>query len=429
MCVIIPDAGGRIPGMPTRRDVLLAGLATPMSAVLSRPKRQSRASGPRVTVVGAGAFGGWTALRLAELGSAVTLVDAWGPGNARASSGGETRVIRATYGTRTLYTSLAARALELWRDYERRWNRRFYRKTGALWFFGSDDAFGRASARALEGQKLPYRWFSAAEAAKRYPQIALAGIESVLYEEEAGYLLARRSCEFVVERLLAAGGSFRIGEVNGPVAIEGGSLRKIDLAGGDSIEADAFVFACGPWLGRVFPELLGKVILPTRQEVYYFGTAAGDTGFSDERLPVWIDFGQHIVYGIPGNVNRGFKLADDTSGPPFDPTEGSRDLTAAGIKGAREFLARRFPALARAPLLGGEVCQYEASPDSHYIVDRHPNAPNVWIIGGGSGHGFKMGPALGEKLAEAVLGRRQLNVPEWSLGRFNAGLREEKKWI
>jgi glycine/D-amino acid oxidase-like deaminating enzyme len=154
--------------------------------------------------------------------------------------------------------------------------------------------------------------------------------------------------------------------------------------------------------------------------VYYFGTPAGDARFVDPAMPVWLDYGDRVMYGIPGNAHRGFKAADDTSGPPMDPTTGSRDATAADVAGVRAFLERRFPALAGAPLLGSEVCQYESTPDSHFIVDRHPAADNVWMAGGGSGHGFKMGPAIGELLASSVQDDRP-GVPvsaDFALGRF-----------
>jgi len=400
----------------------------PLTAALSPPAPR-RASALRVAVIGAGAFGGWTALNLVRQGAAVTLIDAWGPGNARASSGGETRVIRATYGTREIYTTLAARALTLWRDYDARWQTSFFRKTGAIWLFGRDEAFGRASAAALARHGLPFEWLDPDAAARRYPQFSYAGIGSVLYEPEAGYLLARRACEHVAARVAAEGGAVRIGAVTGPIAAGGGTLRAITLNDGSRVEADVFVFACGPWLGRLFPDVIGDRIKPTRQEVYYFGLPEGDTRFSGAALPVWVDFGERLIYGIPENVNRGFKLADDTAGPVFDPTDGSREISRDGEAAARAFLEKRFPALARAPFLGGEVCQYEASPDSHFIVDRHPGAANVWLAGGGSGHGFKMGPALGEVLAGAVQDR-PLPTEAWGLARFagagGAGVWEEK---
>lgn len=391
------------------------------------PQGRPASRGPRVVVVGAGAFGGWTALWLARKGAHVTLVDAWGPGNARASSGGETRVIRATYGTRRVYTKLAARALALWRDHDRQFDRRFFTTTGAIWLFGKDEAFGRASADGLAAEGLPFEWLSPAESAKRFPQFAYDGIHSVLFEADAGYLLARRACEHVAGRVAAEGGTVRTGAVSAPVRVEGSPLQRLSLSDGSTLEADLFLFACGPWLGTLFPDVIGARVTATRQEVYYFGTPPGDTRFTDPHMPVWVDFGEKLMYGIPGNVNRGFKVADDTPGPPFDPSAGSRDLTREGIEAARAFVARRFPALARAPFLGGEVCQYEASPDSHFIVDRHPAAANVWIAGGGSGHGFKMGPALGEALAAAMLGA-PLPTDEWSLARFRQTRAPQEKW-
>ncbi len=412
----------------SRRDMLKASILLPMMASAAGVDGVSQGVPMRVVVVGAGAFGGWTALELQRRGSRVTLVDAWGPGNARASSGGETRVIRATYGARAIYTKMAFRALQLWQGYDAKWERGFFRKTGALWMFGADASFGRASATALRAQGLPIEELDAQAAAKRFPQISFDGITSALWEPEAGYLYARRACEHVVQRFIAEKGDYRQAAVHGPLRFDGAPVRRVVLEGGEAIDADAFVFACGPWLGQLFPDVVGRRITPTRQEVYYFGTAPGDTRYLDPRMPVWVDYGERLIYGIPGNANRGFKVADDTPGPVFDPTGGSRDATPAGIAAARAFLERRFPALSGAPLLGSEVCQYEASPDSHFIVDRHPAAANVWLAGGGSGHGFKMGPAIGEHIASVVLGTSQPE-PQFALSRLGstpAGGWEEK---
>jgi glycine/D-amino acid oxidase-like deaminating enzyme len=367
-------------------------------------------------VVGAGAFGGWTALELRRRGARVTLVDAWGPGNARASSGGETRVIRATYGTRAIYSRLALRAMELWDAFDASTRRGLFRRTGALWMFGEDDAFGRASAQVLRDLHRPIEEMTPRAAAARWPQISFDGIRSVLWEPEAGYLFARRACEHVVERFIAEGGTYKQAALRTPVAIDA-PPGAIVLEDGTRLEADAFVFACGPWLPKLFPDVIGANVTPTRQEVYYFGPAAGDTRFVDPAMPVWVDSRDRLIYGIPGNANRGFKVADDTPGPAIDPTTMTRDATPEGIRAARDFLRTRFPALADAPLLGSEVCQYEASPDSHYIIDRHPAAPNAWIVGGGSGHGFKMAPAIGELVATAVLGGAAPD-PQFALARL-----------
>ena len=339
----------------------------------------------------------------------MTLIDAWGPGHARASSGGETRIIRATYGTRAVYTRMALRALELWRAHDP--GRRLLHETGVLWMFGDDDSFGHASARGAARQRRPARRCSPlAEASRRYPQIDFDGIRSVFFEPDAGYLFARRACEDVVEQ----SGRPRAGNTgwappSARSSVEGGTRSTRPLHDGTVLEADAFVFACGPWLSTFFPDVVGANVSATRQEVFYFGTPAGDARFTEPHLPVWMDFavgsrsGQ--IYGIPAAGSSGFKVADDAPGPPIDPTSGERTVSADGIARARAFLSRRFPALAGAPLVGSEVCQYESTPDAHFIVDRHPRASNVWIVGGGSGHGFKMGPAVGEMVASLVLGR------------------------
>jgi len=161
-------------------------------------------------------------------------------------------------------------------------------------------------------------------------------------------------------------------------------------------------------------------IQPTRQEVYYFGIPPGDLKFTEQQFPVWIDHGERLIYGIPGNERRGFKIADDTRGEPFDPTNGERLITPEKLDAARRFVAMRFPALKDAPLVESRVCQYENSPDQNFIIDRHPEASNVWIVGGGSGHGFKHGPAIGEYVARVVLDQQKPD-PFFQLARFQKG--------
>ena len=377
-------------------------------------------SGPHIAVVGAGAFGGWTALSLVSRGARVTLIDAWGPGNPRASSGGETRVIRATYGSHVIYTRMAARALELWREEEAGCKRGLLRDTGALWMFSAATAapFIRASTDAFTGTGLRLENLTISEAARRYPQIRFEGVDSVLVEPDAGYLLSRRACRHVVERFVAQGGAYRAAAVSSPAALAGSPARAIRLADGTSLQADIFVFACGPWLRTLLPDVIGPLITVTKQDVYYFGVPAADDRFSDARLPVWIDFGERFIYGIPGPGGT-FKLADDTPGPEFDPSSGERRPDDDGVARARAFLADRFPALAGTPLVASEVCQYESTPDSNFIIDRHPHLENVWIAGGGSGHGFKMGPAVGEALAGCILDGAATE-PTFALQRFAA---------
>jgi glycine/D-amino acid oxidase-like deaminating enzyme len=358
-------------------------------------------SHPHVAVIGAGAFGGWTALHLLERGARVTLLDAWGPGNSRASSGGETRVMRGTYGPHQPYTDMAARALHLWAKYERRWKRHFLHRTGVLWMAaGRDDAFERGSVETLRAAKMKYRELSFARMKERWPQINFEGIEWGIFEPECGYLDARSSCAAVVEAFVAGGGRYRRAAVVEP---ENAPRGGFDLTDDSTLKADGYVFACGPWLGKLFPQVIGDLIRPTKQDVFFFGTPPGDDRFSDRHLPVWADHRGSFRYGIPGSGRRGFKIADDTRGPAFDPTTGERIVSPQTLKDIREYVSFRFPALKNAPLIEARVCQYEQTPDSHFIVDRHPRMGNVWLVGGGSGHGFKHGPAVGEMMAELIL--------------------------
>ena len=195
-------------------------------------------------------------------------------------------------------------------------------------------------------------------------------------------------------------------------------MGSVRLSDGSELAADAFVFACGPWLGELFPEAVGERIRPTRQEVFFFGPPRDDAPFAEGSFPVWVDFGERIFYGIPGNEHRGFKVADDTHGLAVDPTTLERRPDEATLERARALLRERFPALAEAPLLEARVCQYENTRDGHLVLDRHPEAANVWLAGGGSGHGFKLGPAVGEHVADLVLGREE-PLAELSLERLD----------
>jgi glycine/D-amino acid oxidase-like deaminating enzyme len=385
----------------SRRSFVQGALALSALGGLSMPASGRSSAAKRVAVVGAGAFGGWTALSLLRGGARVTLLDAWGPGNTRASSGGETRVIRACY-DRAVYVGMAERALALWRENEERWGRRLFHPTGVLWMAGDTDAYERAALKLIQGTGLKVDQLEPAELRRRWPQVDFEGVSWGMLEREAGYLMARRACATVVEGFLGEGGEYR--ELSAAPGEMGGSrLRALRLSDGSALEADFFVFACGPWLGELFPDVIGERVLATKQDVFFFGTPPGDARYREPRLPVWVDNGESVFYGIPGSEYRGFKIADDARGPRFDPSHGQRLPSIDALARARAYVGRRFPGLRGAPLLEARVCQYENSPDGNFILDRHPQAENVLLMGGGSGHGFKFGPALGEMAANIVL--------------------------
>ena len=186
------------------------------------------------------------------------------------------------------------------------------------------------------------------------------------------------------------------------------------------------MFACGPWLGKLFPDAVGDGIVPTRQDVVYFGTPPGDQRYDESRFPVWLNFGARLLYGIPGNDRRGFKVADDSAGEPVDPTTLNRMVSAKAMRIARALLARRFPGLVGAAVAETRVCQYEFSPTGDFLLDRHPGAGNAWLVGGGSGHGFKMGPAIGDEVAGLVLDRTP-TATQFSYAHFETGRTARRK--
>jgi len=266
----------------------------------------------------------------------------------------------------------------------------------------NNDAFERGSLPLLKEAGIPFEQLTPSDLKRRWPQINFQNLEWAIYEPQSGYLLARASAQAVVEQFVAEGGEYRQQAVAAH-DLETGQRKALKLSDGATLAADQYVFACGPWLGKLFPQTVGPHFISTRQDVFFFGTPAGDPRYNEENLPVWADHSDHFMYGIPGNQGRGFKLGDDTRGPKFDPTSGQRLVSEESLAEARRYLAYRFPAMKDAPLVESRVCQYEDTTDHNFIIDRHPRNANVWIVGGGSGHGFKHGPALGEMASKLVL--------------------------
>src|SRR5258708_39052360 len=210
-------------------------------------------SKPHIAVIGAGAFGGWTALHLLERGARVTLLDAWGPGNSRASSGGETRVMRGTYGADQPYAEMAARALTLWAKYERRWKRQFLHRTGVLWMApANDDVFESDSIKPLRAAKIKFQKLSQPQLKKRWPQVNFKGIEWAIFEPECGYLDARTSCQGGVEEFVRQAGKNQPAAAV-PDGLEAAPFRSLTLSDGSQLKADVLVFACGPMLRKLLP--------------------------------------------------------------------------------------------------------------------------------------------------------------------------------
>ena len=327
-----------------------------------------------------------------ERGWKITLVDQHGPANARAGSGGETRIIRAAYGRLAIYSQWARESLASWLELEEEVGQRLFIKTGAL-FLSDGGSWLEDTAVTLAANDVRTEWIPRLELSRRFPQLQDAGTGGALFEPDAGVLFARRAVQALV----------------GALADEGVRVVRTRIDANALIEDsddEAIVFAAGPWLPSLLPEVLGDVIIPTRQEVFFFGTPPGDDRFGPDLMPAWVAFDDGI-YGLPDLEHRGVKVAFDAHGPRADPETMDRSVDAAAIARVREVLQRHLPALAGAPLLESRVCQYQNTADGHLLLDQLPGHDRVWIAGGGSGHGFKHGPAIGQYMADMIESRRE----------------------
>jgi sarcosine oxidase len=361
-----------------------------------------------VAVIGAGVFGAWSAYQLRLTGASVLLLDAYGPGNSRASSGGESRIIRLGYGPDEIYSRSSQRSFTLWQQLFEK-TEPLFQKTGVLWLAREHDAYCEATLATLQRLNANFERLDQDELIRRFPQLEFGPTRWAILEPDSGLLMARRAVQAVVAQAKMNGVEY----VEKAIAPPQGRFDSIRTVSGEEIEARQFVFACGPWLPKLFPELLKDLIYVTRQEVIFLGVPPGDDSFNRGVMPAWIDFND-LVYGLPNVDGRGFKIAIDAHGAEFDPDRGERVVSVDGLKAVREYVAKRLPRLATAPVMETRVCQYENTSNGDFLIDRHPAFENVWIVGGGSGHGFKHGPVVGEYVARMIAGEEILE-PRFSL--------------
>jgi sarcosine oxidase len=349
---------------------------------------------PSALVIGAGVFGASLADRLARAGWEVTLVDRFEPAHPRAESGGETRLIRCCHGPDAFYAHSARRALELWREL----GEEVLVESGVAWFAHREDGWEADSERVLRAAGIPVERLSPGEGARLFPSLAVNDLAFVVHEPEAGVLRAAAGVRALMRRARQAGARLEFGSAEPD--------RSAVMLDGRRLEADAVVWACGAWLGALFPELVQMRV--TFQQVVLFEAPPEWNG------PGWVDF-DAAFYGHARVEGIGFKVGPDMDGAEVDPDTRPLDATAEGIATAGDYLARRFPALAGAPVASAPGCHYGLTPDGEFVFARHPEHDRVWLLGGGSGHGYKHGPALAEHVAAVLAGREQPQ-PRFALG-------------
>ncbi|HET9480072.1 MAG TPA: FAD-dependent oxidoreductase, partial [Pyrinomonadaceae bacterium] len=302
------------------------------------------------------------------------------------------------------------RSLQLWQEFFTSDNSPtpLFHRTGVLWLARERDPYCEATLTNLQAVGANCERLTQNELRARFPQLNFDGVDWAILELDTGVLMARRTVQAVTMKARAGGVDYLEEGIPAPV-----TSRDLRTTSGREIVANQLVFACGPWLPNLFPELLGELIHVTRQEVFFLGVPAGDDLFKPPRLPTWIDF-TDLVYGMPALDGRGAKIAIDAHGPQFDPDHGQRIVSAESTKAIREYLTRRVPLLAGAPVTETRVCQYENTSNGDFLIDRHPSLENVWLVGGGSGHGFKHGPAVGEYVTAMITGSEEAE-PRFSL--------------
>ena len=385
------------------------------AAVLPAVAKAQPGSKAHVAVIGAGVFGAWTAHHLRRAGQRVTLIDAYGPANARAASGGESRMTRGGYGKDAIYTRMAFDSLAAWKELSAQAGLPIFVPHGVLFFSRRNEDYFRDSVAVHRTLGLPIEQLDGREMARQFPMIDFSGVTAGLFEPAFGALMARRAVQTLVQRFVREGGNYVQSAALPPRAGTTGELKSVTLASGQRVEADRFVFALGPWMGKIFPDLLGRRIFATRQEVFFFAPPSGDPRFLPGSMPGWADFNEgDIYYGFPDLENRGVKFAHDAHGPRVDPDHQDRRPSQAALAEIVAFRDRRFPLLRGAVLTEARVCQYENSSNGDFLIDFHPRLANVLLVGGGSGHGFKHGPEVGRHAAGRLLGTMEPE-PRFSL--------------
>ncbi|MEY4388836.1 MAG: Monomeric sarcosine oxidase [Chloroflexota bacterium] len=370
---------------------------------------------PDLLVVGGGVWGTWTALQARRLGASVRLVEERTPGDPKTTSGDYSRIIRHAHGEDGLLVGWAQRSLAAWRELGERTGRQVFVESGVAWFVSGDGAWEAASEVQLRAAGVPCERLAPDEALRRWPALGTEGLKSVLYEPTAGFLRAGDGVRAAAAVLRDEGGEIVRGRAT--PAADGTALDEH----GAPIVAGATVWAAGPWLPALFPALVGAdceaAIVPVRRDAIYFDAPGMGVG----EVPTWIDEGLE-VWGIPDDEGHGAKVGPEFDAGSFDPGAWPDEAHPSSVARARA-CAVRFPRLQRAPIRETRACQHERTKSGHYVLDRHPTNPQVWIAGGGSGHGYKQGPAVGELMARAALDRTPIVLPDrrFALARRDGG--------
>ncbi len=374
----------------------------------------------RIVVVGCGEFGVVAALSLARRGHQVCLIEGGGIPNSLAASTDISKIVRAAYGTDTLYLDLAARAREGWFEWNQRCRRdlkpELYQETGALMICRqpmSPESFEQACFDGVEALGHSPQRLTDSSLGDLYPAWAGTAFVDGFLDPRAGYAESAAAVWAAAEEARRQGVEILAGRPIERLLESHGRVTGVVEAAGEVHEADGVLLAAGSWTSELVPELAGT-LRRSYQPVWHLRPSEPDL-FRADLFPVFTDglefpaFGGDNpadgFYGFPLHpVHAVVKIGHHGAGVEPDPDRGL-EVPAAETERLRSYLARHLPALATAEIIHSRLCPYCMTPDENFLIARHPERPGLTVATGGSGHAFKFMPVLGDIIADEVEGR------------------------
>ena len=343
-------------------------------------------------MVGAGVAGVMSALSLQQRGYKVSLIDRWEPGHPRASSSDYNRLFRNIHGADRMYTKWARQSRLQWMELQVELNCVLYVESGVLVIATErHSAWEDSTFATFDELGVPYFKFDVDELSIRFPQFKFNNVAYGIYEPEAGALMAHRAIIELTKKFVRQGGKVHRCHVRS----DGDERLNIE---GKVLDADLIVASAGPWLGDMYPRTIAPILDVVRQNIIYTSTPDADTSYDSDNMPGWIDHG-YSAYGAPSIEGTGVKAAIAWTEAIIDLDNDERIVDQATFTRTRQYIRNRMPGLAGQRAVDQKACQIAMTPDTHFIIDHHPQHENVLIVGGCSGHLFKHGPVVGEFVA------------------------------
>lgn len=371
-----------------------------------------------VAVVGLGGMGAAIACHLARRGSSVVGLDRHSPPHVYGSSHGRSRIIRKAYFEDPGYVPLLERAYAAWSDLEADAGTRLLTITGGLFIGHENDEVVIGSIRSAEAHGLEHERLDADQVRERFPAFRPADDEIAVYETDAGIVFPEAGQRAHLRIADAAGATLRTETVVNSWTVAEDRIR-VEVDQGPPLSVDRLVLAPGPWAPRLLQ--LDLSLVAERQCMLWFHRGTDDAALQSPDFPIfmWGRGDGPAIYGAPGLRGEGPKVAFHHGGDTGELDELDPEVRPEDESELRAVLRERLPALDVAPS-EATVCRYTNTPDGHFVVGPHPDAPNVVIAAGFSGHGYKFCPVIGEAVADLVIdGTTDLDLSLFDPARFS----------